>query len=100
MNQSIGFNLPAHLQKDNPTGMIAKRIKKLQKTAGLLPISKTKVHKISKILLIARRIYSLIVQIFLNTFIRLTIPINENIRPHILKNNPGGVTYKKYFLDI
>jgi hypothetical protein len=80
--------------------MIAKRIKKLENTDGSSPISKIIVHKISKILLMVRSIYSLIVQTFLNTFIKLTIPINVNIRPHILKKNPGGITYKKYFFDI
>ncbi len=100
MNQSIGFNFPAQRQKYNPTGIIAKRIKKLLYTAGSVPISNTKVHKISKILFMRRRKCSLIVQTFLNKFITLTIPFNVNITPHIAKNNPGGVTYKEYWLDI
>lgn len=57
------------------------------------------VHNIKRALLIASNICYFNVQTFLIKLIRLTTAWRANIKPHILKKSPGGVTYKMYLFE-
>lgn len=57
-------------------------------------------HILNSKLLIAKATCSLTVHIFLITLIIFTITLKPSITAQIVKNNPGGVTYRKYLFEI
>lgn len=92
MNQVIGRSWPALCQKSRVIGIRARRMKKEAKTAGSVPMSKTKVQRISRKLFIARIMCYWRLQMFFIRFMRFVASWRAKIRPQIAKNIPGGVT--------
>lgn len=100
MNQSFGYNCPTFLQNHRAIGIMANKIKKETYTAGSFPMQKIPVHKLSRALFIAKMMCSRIVQIFLNKFMMFTRIFKAKMTAQMLKNNPGGVTYREYLFEI